>query len=124
MGADLHISKDEKEETGYFRDSYNESNIFWRLGLSYWSLDKQIPIGKISSRLTLKQVKILKTEIEKRKPIMEKFFVEELSEEWLKSHNCDSGVKGWQTYWTEKYDNMLKFLNHAIELKSSIRWSV
>ena len=124
MGADLTIVKDGNEDTGYFRDSYNESNVLWRLGLSYWQLENQIPIGKIKSGLTPKQVRIFKEEIEKHKPVMEKFFKEELTEDWLKANNCQTGVAGWIKWWTERYDKLIKFLDHAIELKSGIRWSV
>lgn len=123
MGADLYIVKDGNENTGYFRDSYNETNIFWRLGLSYWSLESQIPIGKIKHVMTKNQVRILKEEIEKRKPEMEKFFAT-VTEDWLKEHHCDAGVDGWVKFWREKYEKLVKFLDHAIELKSGIRWSV
>jgi hypothetical protein len=144
MGADLYIEKDSNEVTGYFRDSYNETNILWKLGLHYWGLEKEIPIGKIGRRLKLKQVKILRAEVEKRKPEMEKFF-KEVDEKWLAEHgdieefavvfpfaglqlayglHCAAGVEGWIKFWREKYDLLIKFLDHAIELKSGIRWSV
>jgi hypothetical protein len=86
-------------------------------------LEKEIPIGKIGRIMTLKQVRILKAEVEKRKPVMEEFFAE-VDEAWLKAHHCEAGVDSWVKFWREKYEKFIKFLDHAIELKSGIRWSV
>lgn len=119
MGADLTIVKNNE----YFRDSYNETNILWRVGLHYWGLDEEIPIGKIGRTMNYWQVCILKAEVEKRKPEMEKFF-ETVDENWLKAHNCEPGVAKWVEFWKKKYGEFITFLDHAIELKSGIRWSV
>lgn len=124
MGADLYINKDGSEDTGYFRDSYNDSNILWKLGLSYWQLEKQIPdLGKVKSALTVKQTKILYLEIINREPKLQSF-LNTLDEAWLKEHHCTTGVEEWKKFWTKKYADLKKFLEHAIELKSAIRWSV
>lgn len=119
MGADLTIVKNSE----YFRDAYNETNILWRVGLSYWGLSDQIKIGKIGRTLSYRQVRILKREVEKRKPEMDKF-LETIDENWLKKHNCEGDVAGWVDFWKKKYEKFITFLDHAIELKSGIRWSV
>lgn len=121
MGADLTIVANGE----YFRDSYNMSNILWRLGLHYWGLEKEIPdIGKIGRTMTMKQVRILRLEVENRRPIMENFFAEELNEKWLAENHCEAGVDGWVKFWSGQYEKLIAFLDHAIELKSGIRWSV
>lgn len=120
MGADLTIVANNE----YFRDSYNQTNILWRLGLHYWGLEQEIPdLGKIGRVLKPKQVRILRLEIENRKPTMEKFF-SEVDEKWLAENHCEAGVEGWVKMWREKYAKLIAFLDHAIELKSAIRWSV
>ncbi len=126
MGADLYIKKDSNEVTGYFRDSYNVTNIMNAMGLSYWQMDKERSIGKINSSLSVKQVKALLELVKSKKSELDKF-INQLSEKWLKEHYAsidDEGVVGWKTYYIEKYDRLVKFLNHAIELNSEIRWSV
>ena len=127
MGADLYIVKDSSEETGYFRDSYNVTNILWKLGLSYWQLHKEIPIGKINRTMSYWQVCVLKAEVEKRKPVLDEFLAK-LDEKWLKDNNAavdeKETVESWRVFWQEKYAKLTTFLNHAIELKSGIRWSV
>lgn len=132
MGADLYIDKHDtgfdEEAGGYFRDSYNVTNILNRLGLSYWQLERDIPtIGKIPWHMKLKQVKILLAEVIKRKAVLDKFLAEELSEAWLEKHYAalgDDGIEGWRKYYAERYEKLVKFLKHAVELKSTIRWSV
>lgn len=120
MGADLTIVVNNE----YFRDSYNMTNILWRLGLHYWGLEQEIPdLGKIKRVMTLKQVKILKLEVENRKPALDSF-LDGLTELWLAANHCEAGVDGWRGFWSEKYAKLIAFLDHAIELKSGIRWSV
>lgn len=133
MGADLYIDKDQRSHHqgnledyhGYFRDSYNESNILWKLDLAYWHLDKQIPIGEIKEgKLTVEQAKILLKEVESRKPKLEEF-LSTLNEEWLKKNNFGQPViEDWKGYFSKKYEELVRFLKHAIELDSPITWSV
>lgn len=128
MGADLTIAKDPNEETGYFRDSYNVTNILNRLGLSYWQIELNIPaLGKVGYNMKPEQVVILRNEVIWRKPVLDKFLAEELNEAWLKENFAsleDEGIEGWRKFYAEKYEKFVKFLNHAVELKSGIKWSV
>ena len=39
MGADLYIEDEQGNEIKYFRDSYNDSNVFWKFEGSYWEMD-------------------------------------------------------------------------------------
>ncbi|MBA2861786.1 hypothetical protein [Methanococcus maripaludis] len=38
MGADLYIEDKIGNNLGYFRDSYNDSNVFWKFEGSYWEM--------------------------------------------------------------------------------------
>lgn len=42
MGADLTMEKG----GAYFRDSYNETNSWWLVGLSYWEMSDQLTKNK------------------------------------------------------------------------------
>jgi hypothetical protein len=124
MGADLRIVKEPDSEKNYFRDAYNETNIFWRLGLSWWQ-----PPYKYNkdNNLSAAKVKKLLELVKSRKTILDKFLETELSESWLKSNNCsieDGGVEGWRTYYSEKYNRFVTYLEHAVELNSEIHCSV
>ncbi|MBA2846619.1 hypothetical protein HNP88_000803 [Methanococcus maripaludis] len=38
MGADLYIEDKIGNNLGYFRDAYNDSNVFWKFEGSYWEM--------------------------------------------------------------------------------------
>ena len=128
MGADLYIEKMERNkqytdwrtgvDVGYFRDSYNDSNLLNQLDLSYWTLDREHPewfeedeqFG--NDNLTSTGARKLLKEIQSRRHMLEGTFVE-----W-----SDEG-KDFK-YFPEKFDDLVAFLTKAIELDSSIIWSV
>jgi len=123
MGADLYIEKMEREEqhtgfstdinVGYFRDSYNDSNLFQQLDLSYWTLDKEYP-GWFTNDglLNIDGACGLIALLEERRHKLEGTFVE-----WT-----DEG-KNFK-YFPEKLDALIAFLKKAIELDSLVIWSV
>lgn len=90
MGADLYIEK------GYYRDSYNNSNLLWKLGLDYWVwfaqfLDRERLLDPDKAELVLR-------EIEQRKHLLDE--IEDPRE---------------QEYFREKYGEFTAFLRTAIE---------
>lgn len=59
MGADLYIEK-KKVKPDYFRDGYNDYNVLWQYGLSWWkditplvSEDGYMPIPNIKKFLDM-----------------------------------------------------------------------
>jgi len=115
MGADLYIEKLEREkqytgfktdvEAGYYRDSYNDYSILYRLGLSWWvdigeMIDKNIGT-KHEGKLTPKQCKEFLEILEANK-----WKLEEIEED--------------RKFFKEKYRLLKKFLNKAIELNSDV----
>lgn len=126
MGADLYIKsihdprRKAWEEAGrnyeqwnefhlddldcYFRDSYNDSNLLWRLGLDYWEwfnsfLDSEDNLQEYQIREVLETIKVAP------------FNDNDLSEED-------------RVYFIEKRENLTKFLSHALEINSSISCSI
>ncbi len=115
MGADLYILSisdrlSQKYESkfasaGYFRDSYNDSNLFWKLGLDYWVwfagyLDDEGHLSPENAALVLE-------EIQSRKHKLDEI---EAAED--------------QHYFHEKYDELVGFLQTAIELDEPIVCSI
>ena len=127
MGADLYISTvyDRDEDAGYYRDSYNATNILWKLGLSWWKLYEEYKLGDNDSTMTPEQAKDFLGMVETRKPVLDKFLEEELSIEWLEANHCVADdLNGWMELWTNKYDELVRFLNLSISEDSPIVWSV
>lgn len=90
---------------GYFRDSYNDSNLLWKLGLDYWNwfaghLDSD---GKLSPD----KAAVILAEVEGRKHLLDE--IDEKDE---------------PEYYREKYDDFVRFLRTAIELDEPIVCSI
>lgn len=113
MGADLYIepqySETKDEEKYYFRDSYNNSSLFWHLGLSWWqyeAIDKNGMISVVRAKRLLDLVK--------NKPISGPIDHDETPK--------------WKTeglpYFEKKKKEFIKFLETAIRLKRPIIASV
>ncbi len=100
MGADLYIRSlsDPNRKiyhVGYFRDSHNDSNLFWKLGLDYWVwfagyLDKDGYLWPDKAALVL-------SEVEGRKDMLDEIKDRDEAE-----------------YFHEKYDEFCGFLRTAI----------
>jgi len=102
-------------ERGYFRDSYNGTSLFWRLGLSWWNDLKDYTNS--NSELTPEGAKKLleKVKSTRLKPV---------TEDYLREHNCqldeENTVKSWQKYFINKKRNFIRFLELAIRLNTNI----
>ena len=96
----------------YFRDSYNESSLFWRLGLSWWSYT----LGD-DSELRGSELQPLYDDLRARAELLS-FNIAQLP--------LDSGPDGEldQTYFLRKYDQLLAFLKGAIDADDTVIFSV
>jgi len=111
MGADLYIKLcyggDQKKDS-YYRDSYNNTNLLWQLGLDYWVwfagfLNKKRELTPAKTKKVLEIIRARHCVLDGKKELYKK--------EW-----CD--------YFNEKYDELVGFLEKAIELKSNIEASI
>ena len=112
--------REEQDQDGYYRDSYNDSSILWQIGLSWWGnvtplLDKEgcLPLAKV--KWLLDKVKAWKVpspgKIKFKNPLSqgdETF--PPLSEE---------DMKDWHEYFTKKKRRLEEFLIRSIELEES-----
>lgn len=89
---------------GYFRDSYNDWNLLWKFGLSWWN--DVIPILDAEDRLSPQQVTSLLGMLKEREP---KF---EAAVGQLKPRD--------RAYFRERYAELRRFLNEAVALKQPV----
>lgn len=120
MGADLYV-----EKTGrYFRDSYNATNIWWVIGLSYWEVLRELEDKKLidDGIVTPTGVEYICKELKHR----------ELTDELVEKHidaNFDMFEKPvdrdeWRGYFRKKYSDMRDFWDEASSKKSGVVFSV
>lgn len=99
---------DRMYEKGYFRDSYNDSDLLWRFELSWWA--DIIPMLNARSQLTIERVRLLLAMLKQREAVFEQSLVEASREE--------------QQYFRQKYLLLKGFLNQAIQLGAPIDCSL
>jgi hypothetical protein len=91
-------------EQGYFRDSYNDWNVLWKFGLSWW--EDVIPMLDDESGLSVEQARNLLGMLKQR----ENVFALKLAV--LPAED--------QRYFRGRYASLQEFLNQAIELDTTI----
>lgn len=124
MGADLYIKKLHVSgaaklynSKAYFRDSYNMSNVLWTLNLSWWRdvlpfLDEQLEL----KGQKLQDFRDRVASAKQRLPS-----VEELRKGWVQvSKTGENSLSAWHDYYIKKHQELLIFLDRAIEKHSSI----
>lgn len=101
-------------DNGYFRDSYNGTCLLQTLGLSWWSDISPLCNEKGELFENLKKFRVLVANAE----------MIEITKEYLKNNNCqvdkENTIKAWQKYFVEKRENLLAFIDKAIELGEPI----
>jgi hypothetical protein len=96
----------------YYRDSYNDSNLLWKFGISYWvDINRMVDKRGLMSPDKAKDLLILLKH-------QESVFKKNLRN--FKSHSGNHEAE----YFEKKYKKFKKFLNNAIKLNSSIRCSI
>lgn len=93
---------------GYFRDSYNNSSLFWQLDLSWWQ-----DVGDMlddEGELDAAGIKELKALVQSRKPNLDAKLGEMTREN--------------REYFEGKYQTFLNFLDEAVELGEKLECSI
>ena len=127
MGADLTINKSGR----YFWDSYNPSNIWWVIRMSYGNISEKLRRKKLlddEGELTKEGVKFVWEEVKKH-PLTEKkalsFIARNRESFGLSTHNYtpDNIIKAVKEI--QKHDKKMRgFWQEAVNLKSTVEWSV
>lgn len=100
---------------GYFRDSYNNSNLLWRFELSYWQNDLRLDE---EGYLPPSEARRLLDMLKQREPIFEESLQRISEDGW--SDSPEEVIR----YFRMKYLKLRVFLKMAIRLNEPIRWSV
>jgi chaperonin cofactor prefoldin len=95
-------------EEGYFRDPYNDWDLLWKFGLSWW--DDVIPMLDKEGCLSVAQVRSLLAMLKERENVFALKLAEFPAEE--------------QRHFRSRYTDLQKFLNQAIELNTPIEASL
>ena len=95
-------------ERGYFRDPYNDWDVLWKFGLSWWT--DVIPLLDDEQRLSVENTKKLLALLAEREPTFETN-VSKLSAEDQQSFR-------------KRYPRLQRFLEEAIELDEPIECSL
>lgn len=148
MGADLYIEKlprenqytglQTKPEVGYFRDSYNNSDLMWQFGLSWWSDMAQYMTEE--NIMTPDHAKQLLKELQKREVLFDKNMADLINRcnhvwdyEFVAEHQpyklkpdsmTDKERQKWVKIYKQSYKDFKKFLKLAIKLDSDIECSI
>ncbi len=119
MGADLYIESLDRigDEEGYYRDSYNNTNLLWQYDLSYWTdvgalLDKDnfMSVANIKYFLAL----IAENELPNPPKLDDGAVVDD----------DENSLEAWYNYFVEKKQKLMDFLLKAIELNEPIYCSI
>jgi len=96
---------------GYFRDSYNDSSLLWKFGLSWWELVRK-------NAIEVKNERILPT------GAVKKFLKQLADNEVVFENNLKLMEKHNQEYFVEKYEELKEFCKKAIKTREGLSCSV
>lgn len=109
---------EELQETHYFRDSYNDSSLFWRLGLSWWGLldEGYIDDDGIANAATVQML------LTGYNHLHERMLSEEATLAWYEEHRetlqmyaDDEGPEGWVKYFQEQGQRFAEFCQRTLD---------
>jgi hypothetical protein len=104
----LRYCHEQMNSRGYFRDPYNDWDVLWQFGLSWWN--DVLPMLDDDERLSVANTRRILAMLDER---------EEIFEERL----ADLPDKKQQSY-RERYIELRQFLNQAIALDESVSCSL
>jgi hypothetical protein len=107
-----------RPEDGYFRDSYNATNVLWTVGLSWWQ--DVVPMLKGGNLRPLKTRELLRM-IKSRRQRVTASLIKKQGGAIDKGENT---LAGWRKYYTEKLAKLVAFLERAIQMEEDIYCSL
>jgi hypothetical protein len=126
------------DSPGYFRDSYNDTSLFWLIGLSWWELgdhyldeDRNLPIANAKRLLEMMQAaepgfdEMFDEWVEKKRAGKKKGVDGALYDEkpWT-FKGKENGVEDWRKMFRTKLDRWIELLKRSIEMNEPLHWSV
>lgn len=116
-------------EGGYFRDSYNDSSLFWVLGLSWWELAKELCTTdeETGTILPIHGARSLLVRIEALPVTAERFARWEekaRANGWTFTKPEGSSAAEWKRDFVKRRAQFLTMLRTSIYLNEPLHWSV
>lgn len=106
---------------GYFRDSYNSTNVLWTLGLSWWR--DVVPLLNEQRELTGDNLRWFRDRVAAGSQCLPT--KEKLRERGVQVDDTgENSLEACHQYFIEKRAELLRFLDMAIELQTGIRCSL
>jgi hypothetical protein len=125
--AQKKVSKyyDLMSSKGYFRDSYNNSSLLWRMDLSWWSdvgelLDEENNLTPAKCHVFLGMLLERPILPIKAEELKDHFKYNKITSKTEKQKVVDE----WNEYYTKKKKKLIAFLKLAIKLNESIHCSI
>ena len=107
---------DKMYERGYFRDSYNPSNLLWLFGLSWWRDVLDVLVGK-DGKMSPRNAKRFLQMLADREQVFEANLKK------VKPAKGETGAEV-EKYFRDKYERLKAFLRQAIDRKESVQCSL
>lgn len=114
----LAKEREELMETHYFRDSYNQTSLLWRMEMSWWALSDNGYIDE-NGILNAETVFLL---LERYNELSERLFSEEATTTWYEQRlkngtlfSDDEGVEFWFKYFQEKGQRFVEFCQRTLD---------
>jgi len=122
VGADLYRNSKTYPE-GYFRDSYNATNILWQLNLSWWAdvipmLDDECVLQADGIQTLLEMIEA--EEVPPASAIKLGATAPQMDEEG----DYDYSPEGWRQYFVEKRESLMAYLRSSLEGNDTIHCSL
>lgn len=107
-------------DDGYFRDSYNGSNMLWKFGMSWWTDVAQFLDG--DNMMSVENMQVFKT-------MLENAIMVGITREYLEKEGCivdggENSAKSWAESFEQERKKLLLLLQRAIELNEPIHCSI
>ena len=119
------------ENPYYFRDSYNDTSLFWQLGLSWWAVIDKL-LNEQNASLKPEDIDGIAWEtlnVESCKKFLK--IVNDSARIWderisltYKTIDSQSSYTEWRQYFVDKLTRLREFIQRAIDLEAGIYCSV
>jgi hypothetical protein len=112
-------------EQGYFRDSYNGTSLFWRIGLSWWEDTKPFLVERKDDLavLPIENFDAFLTMVREAYSAREILTLEYLEDKHCQ-HNEPDSVKTWDAYFDGKFRQLMCFVAEARRRDEPIEFSI
>jgi len=126
------------ESPGYFRDSYNDTSLFWVLGISWWEIadkmldeERNLPIEHAKELLAFMETEretfdeTFAAWVEKKRKGKKEGVDGALYDEKPWKFDTEGGsVEDWRKMFRTKLDRFIELLKRSIEMNEPLHWSV